>query len=361
MPVHHSAQKVTSSSRTPRVPYAPIGNRKRLVSALLSSKRKRPRLRQLDFDSPSLRRTDMDGSLDTDDAPCATHHPTVVPAINSTQLQNQKSFKPIPFAAYADQPAEWFSILESDFECEGITDEAVKCRIARIGISKHQPTLELIRDCLNLTNCLEPYVTLKSRVIKRLAHSEDTKWSRFQGHHELGSRKPSHFLAELKLMAPSDAPEKLIRNTFLASLPSSLSSQLEIQTQNKDLDELAQMADLILEKYASTYITHGQTMAINNPNVVDQSKIMVSEPTTDALKQMQEQLEVLAVNVRKLSENKQKATKTKTINADSRTTDRKRRPQPGDPDYLCWYHWKYGRDARKCNQPCCYKPVEQKN
>ena len=72
------------------------------------------------------------------------------PSIQHSQVPS-RSFKPITFAAYSDQPEIWFNILENDFAVEGITDEPTKARLARIGLAKHQPTLELIRDCLTLT------------------------------------------------------------------------------------------------------------------------------------------------------------------------------------------------------------------
>ena len=70
-----------------------------------------------------------------------------LPAATSIHL---KPFRPVNFAAYVHQPEAWFVTLESDFSIENITDERLKCRIARDCLSKHLPTPERIKDCFDL-------------------------------------------------------------------------------------------------------------------------------------------------------------------------------------------------------------------
>lgn len=370
MPVQHSPAKTAIRMKTPRL----LSSRsKRVTSAIKSSKLKSIN-RRLNFSAPS---GTQDKSPDSR-TPLAVagsrenNSPATSNASNNSwppihlPIQPSKTLKAISFAAYSDSPAEWFEILESDFASESITDETTKCRIARIGLSKHQPTLELIRDCLNVSNEVHPYATLKARVIKRLAHSEDAKWSKLQSPHQLGTKKPSHFLAELKLLAPADAPERLIRNTFLSALPPALCSQLDMQPHLRTLDEVAQMADVILEKYPSNY---GQSL--NTMSVAVQPTTPVNTPATcieaddssssynETLSAMKEQLETLAIHVKRISAPKPKEKISQTSRTEPGT--RKRRPQPGDEDYLCWYHWKFGANSKKCAPFCCYSKTEQKN
>ena len=152
-------------------------------------------------------------------APDATHSPEVTlnPASNTTGVTPRSSlpatnlplkpFRPVNFAAYLEQPESWFTTLESDFAIEKITDERIKCRLARDGLSNHLPTLERIRDCFDLSGSSQPYQELKNRVLKRLSCSLDAQWSKFLGTHQLGTRKPTHFLADLRQLAPVSAPQ----------------------------------------------------------------------------------------------------------------------------------------------------------
>lgn len=99
-------------------------------------------------------------------------------------------------------------------------------------------------------------------------------------------------------------------------------------------------------------------MAVTTDTIPAKETSVIAEDSTATstgiMKMLQEQIEVLAVQVKKLTRPKPSS----TANGPN-TLRRRRRPQPGDPDYLCYYHWKFGNNAKKCDAHCNFVQQQQ--
>ena len=188
-----------------------------------------------------------------------------------------------------------------------------------------------------------PYDTLKVQLIKRTAASEQHKLQQLISGEELGDRKPTQLLRRMqqllgdKLGTGTDA-NSFLRELFLQRLPPSVRMVLASADPSTTLDNLADMADKIMEVATPTISTLSTVR-------VDNSKV----------KQLHEEVSPLTDLVASLSHNHRAHRCTRPP---SRTRLSVNTPPPNQPptqDVLCWYHAKFGAKAQKCREPCNWR------
>jgi len=94
------------------------------------------------------------------------------------------------------------------------------------------------------------YETLKAQLTKRTSASEQHRLQELLTTKELGDRTPSQMLQRIQQLLGDMAPRvdaTLIRELFLQCLPSRVRMALTPSTGALDLDQLAQLANRILE------------------------------------------------------------------------------------------------------------------
>ena len=243
------------------------------------------------------------------------------------------SIKLPPF--WPADPEVWFAQVEAQFTTRGVTTQ--KTRFDYVVSSLSPEFATEVRDLLLKPPAETPYDKLKAELIKRTAASEQRKLQQLLGGEELGDRKPTQLLRRMqqllgdKLSASADA-NSFLRELFLQRLPPNVRMVLASTDGSMDLNNLADMADKVME------VATPAISAITNPRG-DSSEV----------KQLREEVTRLADLVASL---------TTQSRSRPRSTSRHRRPQspapqhsPSDDSY-CWYHSKYGENARKCKEPC---------
>lgn len=138
--------------------------------------------------------------------------------------------------------------------------------------------------------------------------------------------KPSHLLRKMKQLADTILGEDILKTLWLQRLPNQVQAILSVSEDS--LDKLALMADKIHE-------TAGASVeAVHCPN---NSAFDVSELRT--------QLAELTEEVKRLSRDRERK---------SSFSRRKRSKTPKKFD-RCWYHFKFGEAAKRCQSPCRFK------
>ncbi|XP_044741857.1 uncharacterized protein LOC123302832 [Chrysoperla carnea] len=89
------------------------------------------------------------------------------------------------------------------------------------------------------------FTQLKDKLISRFSDSEERKIEILLNELELGDKKPSTLLREMKNLASDQITGDFLRGMFLQRLPSNVRSILATSTE--ELDKLASMADKILD------------------------------------------------------------------------------------------------------------------
>ena len=262
-------------------------------------------------------------------------------SIDQTSEIRKMSLKVPSFSP--DEPEIWFALLESQFEHLGITDDSVKFTSVTTNLDLHHA--KAVKDIILHPPRIERYPKIKTELIRRLSASKEKKVKQLLTHEELGDRKPSEFLRHLQDLAGPSVPQDFIRTMWCGRLPSSLQTVLASQPSHS-LEQLADLADRIQELTSPCNVaatsagpSHHQTV---NSDVMGEIA---------ALRRMVQQLSV------KLED--------QTCNRSNRRSRPQRRRSPSRPrsrsnsSYnkypVCWYHSKFGSNAKQCVKPCDFK------
>ncbi|XP_023220291.1 uncharacterized protein LOC111622178, partial [Centruroides sculpturatus] len=223
----------------------------------------------------------------------------------------------------------WFTQVESQFAVSNITTEVTKyhhvlgsldCEIA-----------ELVADLISQPLTSTPYTDLKTRLIDEFEESESRKAKKLLLEIELGDKRPSALLREMRALAGTQVTDEFLRTLFLQRLPNNVRSVLV--TKQDSLHTLAAMADKIME--------------ITSPNSDICSTSGATAHQTDRLSRLEKAVSELAISIHELR-----------ARSPSRSERRRRSPSPNVPGYnVCWYHFKFKANARKCTPPCSFKRV----
>lgn len=236
-------------------------------------------------------------------------------------------------------PALWFLMCESTFELatpKPITESKTKYNY----IVSHLPPeiASLIRDVLMNPDNNTPYENLKSELIKRSGESSQQEIRQLLSGEELGSRKPSELLRNMKRRAESiDVSNKLMLELFLQRLPTSVQSILAA-VDGLTLDKAAEISDKILE------VTPAPISSMDAFSVSHASR---SQEHNELLKQ----IENLNKRIDKLSVNRSRSPYRRFSNNFNRHRSNSRE------NGICWYHRRFRSKCRpeKCVQPCTFQ------
>ena len=140
--------------------------------------------------------------------------------------------------------------------------------------------------------------------------------------------------------------KSFLREVFLQRLPSNVRMVLASSPDTTSLDNLAEMADKVMEVAAPLVGSVTKPPALST----DLSSPLVAE--VDSLRAEVSRLEKL---VQKLAHSRSHSQST---HRSSRRSPTPTPPQP-DADTLCWFHRKFGDQARNCRTPCSWSSNEQ--
>ena len=218
-------------------------------------------------------------------------------------------------------PQVWFAQVEAQFTTRGITSQKTKFDYIVASLSSEIATE--VRDLILTLPAENPFDTLKDQLIKRTTASEQKRLQQLLNAEDLGDRKPSQVLRRMQQLLGDKATSidrSFLRELFLQRLPANIRMVLASTPDTSTLEEVAQLADKIVEVAASTTVA-----AVHTNTDVEQLRTEVSR-LTDMVKSL--------------------TTKSKTSRGRSPS------PHPQSSSTLCWYHERFGDNARKCRPPC---------
>ncbi|XP_052121459.1 uncharacterized protein LOC127749042 [Frankliniella occidentalis] len=252
-------------------------------------------------------------------------------------------------AFWSDKPSVWFAQAESHFATQNILQDATKYHYV-VG-QLDTATASEVEDIITGPMGGRTYANLKENLISRLSDSEQKRVRKLILEEEMGDRKPSQFLRHLRSLAGSSAAvsDALLSQIWLQRLPSTASAILSSHA-NLDLNALATMADKIVEVAPPP---SAAVLAIkNNP---------APEVNTVLLEKMDKMERLIASLMTSPDRRDDRQPRSRSRSHSGSTTSRSRSQNNfrsnNSParDAECWYHSRYGDDARKCVAPCAYK------
>ncbi len=211
-----------------------------------------------------------------------------------------------------------------------------------------------VRDLILRPPEADPYSTLKDTLIKRTAASEQRRFQQLLQAEELGDRKPTQLLrCMLQLLGDkASVDEVFLRELFLQRLPGNVWMVLAASTDSTHLSNLAELADKVMEVAGPTGASISHTATTPTPPLPSNQSQTAS--AVDSCKPSSANFEWILNELARL----QSTVSTLTKASSDLTPSRSRRRSPArvsSPSrQFCWYHQKFGDDARKCVSPCDY-------
>lgn len=241
------------------------------------------------------------------------------------------SVKIPPF--WHSRPELWFAQIESQFITAGIVNEPTKYHtvVAAIDGSILSQVSDII---LNMPKNL-PYSTLKTRMLEEFSVSEQKRLKKLLQDMELGDLRPSQLLREMKNLAGNQVDDALLKSMWMTRLPKHM--QAIISVSSEPLDKIAVMSDKIAEVNDNSSVHAISTAAA------------ISTPDTSLAQQINELSREVA-NLRSQIQRSRSRDKSYPRNR-TRENSRDNSQNSG----ICWYHRKFGAEAKKCRQPCTEK------
>lgn len=256
------------------------------------------------------------------------------------------------------RPEVWFAVFESALECKQLTsDEARYCQlIPRLP----KDILQIIEPILINPPKEGKYVSVKELILKETRPTPKQTIDQLCSRVELGDRKPSVLLREMRIIAGPNVSETLLSELWLRSLPPPVQMMVAV-LQGRPLDELAAAADSVAERWDTSNSTASLPF-VNNTSVnhSEDAEINAIRKDVEALrvsnthKSHEALMDELATLRKELTElrTRTKQSSFQDKRRPNRSRDSRGYAQTGE---LCWYHEEFGRRARKCTSPCALR------
>lgn len=236
---------------------------------------------------------------------------------------------------WPEEPAVWFAQIEGSFALSKIKDDDTKYFYVSAQL-EHRYAAE-VKDILVNPPATGKYETLKSELIKRLSASREKEVTQLLMHEELGDRRPSQFLRHLRHLAGKNIPDDFIRTIWTSRLPASLQTVIASQPEST-LQALADLADKVHDLVPSS------------PQVAS-----ADAGHSAILDRLSKEVAELSRQVKMLTTNNNNSGRSRPRNRNrqrSKSLTRSHSSYRKFPN--CFYHNKYGDNARICVKPCDY-------
>lgn len=253
------------------------------------------------------------------------------------------SIKYAPFNR--DDPEIWFTQLEAQFEIGAISTDATK--YGHLIAALDPETVKCVRDQILTPSKNDKYESLKKIIIERLCESAKIKLDRLLSGLQLGDKKPSQLLREMETLSINQVTEPVLRNLWLQRLPTHAQEILSCMD-DSNLQKLANAADKIVDVQKPANIYHLKAATR------DEDRAQQSNLTT--------QINVLTKRVEELfghlERSRSKSYRERSQSPRNKESRRQRNSSRSNEQVAkhpnCWYHYKYGDQARRCIKPCSF-------
>ena len=273
---------------------------------------------------------------------------------------------------FEEDPVIWLVQLDLFFSQAAVDDELSRFRIAATLLPGH--LLRDFTDILRNPPQDRPYTILSDAIRQRFGKSVEQRLRCLLSGQQLGDRRPSQFLRHLLDLAEAEGSQDspLIRQIFLNALPPRTQPFLQCLPPGTDLATIASTADRLLELPQQSDVaapTSGLLAAVSTSAPAAASPAAPAGPfhLQDLMSQLLTGITALTTSVATLVDETRRRERSA-----SRAPGRARHRPPRDLSAAarspspatntstsagasyCWYHHKFGTNARSCQSPCSW-------
>ncbi|CAN7940953.1 unnamed protein product, partial [Ixodes pacificus] len=230
-------------------------------------------------------------------------------------------------------PRVWFLQAESQFHLAGVTTQGRKYHHVVSALSS--AAADEVYDVLANPSPATPYDQLKNALLQRTEVSERSRVQQLLSAEELGDRRPSQLLRRMTQLLGERAnnlDDVFLRELFLQRLPSNVQMVLATAT-TLDLTGLAALADAVME-------------------------VTTPPANIEQLCQRLEEIVVAATQGRAPHPRESRRRRSTSRRARGESTSRRTRGEntrSPSPSGVCYYHRRFGANARHCLRPCSWQ------
>lgn len=237
----------------------------------------------------------------------------------------------------------WFTSMEYWFDASGIT--ADRQRFSTILAAIDPNVLAQLMEILREEPVLGKYEFIKLKLIAHFADSEQRKLNRLLSEMPLGDKRPSELYHEMKRVAGNVLGEAALKGLWSQRLPEAARPVIAASTGTAA--EFTRIADSIVDALAPRTINAATTTTALSE--LDELKAVIAE--------LRQQIQSFPQRVRLRSRGTaNQRPRTPTNNGTNASTNANNNTESDE----CWYHQKYGRNARNCRSPCRHNRNRQR-
>lgn len=263
-------------------------------------------------------------------------------------------------------PETWFIQAEAEFTLSRITSDLSKYNYVVRALP--QDIAESITDLLKEHPTVNAYSQIKERLIERHSLSTEARIKKLVSDEMIGDKKPSEFYRKLLDLAGDcgTVGEELVKKLWLNRLPNVISIAL-IPQSKENIQSLIKIADQIHEAVQGSSLS---AIKVNNspnyfqPNYqVNPQQNFSTQFHTVSQDQNPLSIESLQAEITELKRvisqfhNNDRGRRQTRFRSRSPAANRERsksRSSYNPSGTHCWYHFRFGNKATKCNKPCSF-------
>ncbi|XP_023246394.1 uncharacterized protein LOC111643202 [Copidosoma floridanum] len=254
-------------------------------------------------------------------------------------------------------PEAWFFQIESAFNCNQVRSDTTRFNLVVAALDS-EVAQELL-DVLRAVPDTGKYDYLKRHVLARFADTEEKRLRTLFTQLHVDGRTPSQLLRHMRSLAGNKVSDEVLKVKWLDLLPVPTQRIMRV-LKNNTLDELAEAADHMADTPALVDAIrpqgHQRTPSPNRASSLNfEAALSAQAVEIAALRATMTQLLATVQKLSDSSEGGQRSGRQRNRN-NSRSNNRSRSPTPSQNGY-CFYHHRFGMDARKCEQPCAWKSL----
>lgn len=244
---------------------------------------------------------------------------------------------------WTDMPRMWFAQFETivgpQHQSEKVKYDLV---LAKLGKEELSQVADIIDDPPE-----QRYTVLKNRLLKTFQESAEAQFQKLVKEMDLGQQRPSQLLARMRELARNTGTAgDTLKNLWMSRLPGWVRAILASSNADAKLDELANMADKIIENLRS-----GEIAAIHSSPPA--TSVEVNTELLTEIRNLSLELKTLRDEVSEIrGRERQRGYQRRGSRNNSRSRSRGPRRTPQSTDWLCRYHYRFREGARKCQPPC---------
>lgn len=265
---------------------------------------------------------------------------------NDTQTNSSKMSVRIPNPVFDEANVEaWFLAMEYWFKAMKITEADEQCDFI---LANLQPsTLMKLKPMVDTMPATNKMTFLKKTIIDNFTESQQKRLNKLLSAMPLGDQKPSELYVEMKRVAGDSINEPALKGLWSQRLPDHARAAVAASTATPD--EYTKIADAIVE-----------AMQMKTINQISSSNSTVNSQSTE-IQELRAEISQLTKLVNEKFNNYRGRSKSRGRNR-SRSSSKHRSDTPSNTDSeQCWYHRKFGNDAKNCRSPCNFKRSSSNN